>query len=246
MIQIIGGAASEQARTFVVLGSALWAMLVAGIAGPAWSVLEDRERYRMLKYLYVSPATFLVLLVGRGGARLATGAMGTVVALVFAVIVLGLRVDLAAVDWPLLAVSLVMGLVPIIALGVLLAAVCLQTRQESWSYPDAFAGALFLVSGVVFPLAVLPYPVQAIGLANPITWWLAAVRLAVVPDGPSSIGGQGSLWTAVTGTAAPDATTVMCALFVTGSLVTLAAIAIFRSSERRARELGLLDRTTGS
>jgi hypothetical protein len=35
-------------------------------------------------------------------------------------------------------------------------------------------------------------------------------------------------------------------LFVTGPLVTLAAIAIFRSSERRARELGLLDRTTGS
>ena len=70
--------------------------------------------------------------------------------------------------------------------------------------------------------------------------------LAVVPDGPSSIGGPGSLWTAVNGTAAPDATTVLCALFVTGSLVTLAAIAIFRSSERRARELGLLDRTTGS
>ena len=246
MIEIIGGTASEEARTFVVLGSALWAMLVAGIAGPAWSVLEDRERYRMLKYLYVSPATFLVLLVGRGGARLATGAMGTVVALVFAVIVLGLRVDLAVVDWPLLAASLVMGLVPIIALGVLLAAVCLQTRQESWSYPDAFAGAMFLVSGVVFPLAVLPYAVQAIGLVNPITWWLASVRLAVVPDGPSSIGGPGSLWTAVTGTAAPDATMVLCALFVTGGLVTLAAIAIFRSSERRARELGLLDRTTGS
>ena len=71
MVQIIGGAANDEVRTFVVLGSALWAMLVAGIAGPAWSVLEDRERYRMLKYLYVSPATFLVLLVGRGGARLA-------------------------------------------------------------------------------------------------------------------------------------------------------------------------------
>jgi ATP-dependent RNA helicase HelY len=44
MIAIIGGSANDEARTFVVLGSALWAMLVAGIAGPAWSVLEDRER----------------------------------------------------------------------------------------------------------------------------------------------------------------------------------------------------------
>jgi ABC-2 type transport system permease protein len=200
----------------------------------------------MLKYLYVSPSTFLVLLVGRGGARLAAGAMGTAIALVFSVILLGLRVDLAAVHWPLLGVCLVMGLVPILALGILLAAICLQTRQESWSYPDAFAGAMFLVSGVVFPLAVLPDPVEVLGLVNPITWWVAGVRLAIVPDGPSSIGGPDSLWTAVTGSAAPDAPIVLGALFVTGALVTLAATAIFRSSERRARDLGLLDRTTGS
>jgi len=246
MVAIVGGTTNETVRTFVILGSALWAMLVAGIAGPAWSVLEDRERYRVLKYLYVSPASFLVLLIGRGGARLAAGAMGTAVALVFAMIVLGLRIDVGAVHWPLLAAALTLGLVPILALGILLAAVCLQTRQESWSYPDAFAGAMFLVSGVVFPLAVLPDAVEALGLVNPITWWVAGVRLAVVPDGPSSIGGQGSLWTAVTGTAAPDGTTVLLALFVTGALVTLASMAIFRSSERRARELGLLDRTTGS
>lgn len=246
MIQIIGGAGNEEARTFVVLGSALWATLAAGIAGPAWSVLEDRERYRMLKYLYVSPATFLVLLVGRGGARLAAGAMGTAIALLFSVLVLGLRIDLGVVHWPLLAASLVLGLVPILAIGILLAAVCLQTRQESWSYPDAFAGALFLVTGVVFPLAVLPDVVEPLGLLNPITWWVAGVRLAAVPGGPSSIGGEGSLWTAVTGSAAPDAPTVLLALFATGVLVTLATIAVFRASERRARDRGLLDRTTGS
>ncbi len=246
MISIIGGTASDEYRTFVVLGSALWSMLVAGIAGPAWSVLEDRERYRMLKYLYVSPARLIVMLIGRGGARLAAGAMGTAVALVFSVIVLGLRVDPGRVDWLLLAVSLALGLIPIIALGVVLAAICLQTRQESWSYPDAVAGALFLLTGVVFPLSVLPDPVEVLGLVNPVTWWIAGVREAVLPGGPSSIGGAGSVWTAVTGSAAPDALTITGALFVTGALITLAATAIFRSSERRARDRGLLDRTTGS
>ncbi len=246
MVTIIGGSADQQVRTFVILGSALWAMLVAGLSGPAWSVLEDRERYRMLKYLYVSPATFLLLLVGRGGARLGAGAMGTAVALLFAVVVLGLRVDLATVSWPLLVVCLAVGIVPIIGLGIFLAAICLQTRQESWSYPDAFAGALFLISGVVFPLSALPPLLQVFGLLNPITWWVAGVRLAIVPDGPSSIGGPNSVWTAVTGTAAPDATTIVIALCLTGALATLAAIATFRSSERRARDLGLLDRTTGS
>ncbi len=44
---------------------------LAGIAGLAWSVLDDRERYRMLKYVYVSPSDFLVILLGRGVARVA-------------------------------------------------------------------------------------------------------------------------------------------------------------------------------
>ena len=54
------------------------------------------------------------------------------------------------------------------------------------------------------------------------------------------------MWTSVTGTPAPDALQVLIALLLTGALVTLAATAIFRSSERRARDQGLLDRTTGS
>ena len=122
----------------------------------------------------------------------------------------------------------------------------LQTRQESWSYPDAFAGALFLITGVVFPLAVLPAFLQVLGLVNPVTWWIEGVRESVLPDGPSGIGGPGSVWTAVTGTGSPDGATIVLALFVTGALATLAAIAIFRRSEHRARDLGLLDRTTGS
>jgi ABC-type polysaccharide/polyol phosphate export permease len=105
---------------------------------------------------------------------------------------------------------------------------------------------MFLVSGVVFPLAVLPDPLEVLGLINPITWWVAGVRQAVIPSGPSSIGGAGSVWTAVTGSAAPDPLTIVGALFLTGAMTTLAATALFRGSEQRARDRGLLDRTTGS
>jgi ABC-2 type transport system permease protein len=179
-------------------------------------------------------------------ARLGAGALGTIVALVFSVIVLGLRIEVAAIHWPLLVASIVLGIVPILGIGVLLAAVCLQTRQESWSYPDAFAGAMFLVTGVVFPLAVLPSALQWVGLVNPVTWWVEGVRQAVLPGGPSGIGGPSSVWTAVTGTGAPDAVQIVIALFLTGALATLAATVLFRRSEHRARDLGLLDRTTGS
>ncbi len=246
MLDIISGGADPAYRAFVVVGTALWAIVLAGIAGLAWSVLDDRERYRMLRYVYVSPNDFIVVLLGRGVARLAVGAVGAAITIVVGVLALGVPFDPTIIDWPLLAASTVLGLVAIIAVGVTLAAICLQTRQESWSYPEALAGGLFLISGVVFPLAVLPSAVQAVGLLTPLTWWMEGMRLAVFPRGRSAIGGDGSLWTAVTGTLAPDPAIIVGALLVTGALVTLAAIGVFRVSEHRAKERGLLDRTTGS
>lgn len=246
MLEIIGGSATREYRGYVVVGSALWSFVMAGIAGLAWSILDDRERYRMLKYVVVSPSRLSVVLMGRGVARVAVGAMGAVITLAFGIVLLGVSFDLARVDWPLVALSMLLGLTGIVAVGLILAAVIMQTRQEAWSYPEAVAGALFLVSGAVFPLAVLPDPVELVGLVTPLPWWIEGVRRALLPDSVSGIGGQGSLWTGLTGTPAPEPIQVLIALFVTGVVSTLAAAIIFRAGTRRASSLGLFDRTTGS
>jgi ABC-2 type transport system permease protein len=246
MLEVIGGPAGRALRPFVIVGSALWAFVLNGIAGLSWSVLDDRERYRVLKYVYVSSSDFMTVLIGRGVARLFVGIAGVVITLVIGVIALGLTFDPSRIDWPLLTVSLTIGLVAIIGLGLLMAGVVLQTRQESWNYPEAFAGALFLVTGAIFPLAVLPAPVQAVGLAMPLTWWMAGVREALFPGGPDSIGGVGSLFESLTGHPNPTHGELVGALLATGLVVTLAAVSIFRLSDRRAKQAGLYDRTTGS
>jgi ABC-2 type transport system permease protein len=246
MLDVISGGGKPEYRAFVIVGSALWAFVLSGVSGLAWMILDDRERYRMLKYVYVSPSDFLAVVFGRGVARIGVGAMGAAITLAVGILVLGVPFDLARVDWPLLVVVMALGVVSILAIGLLLAAICMQTRQESWSYPEAAAGALFLVSGVVFPLAVLPAVGQAVGLLTPLTWWIEGVRHALFPGGVSSIGGSGSLYQQLTGTLAPDPATVVLALLATGAVATLAAVAVFRSSDRRAKDRGLLDRTTGS
>ena len=246
MLEVIGAGGRRDYRAFVVIGSALWSFVIAGISGLAWSVLDDRERYRMLKYIYVSPSDFLVVLLGRGVARVAVGGMGAAITLGIGVVLLGVPFDPFVVKWPLLVVVMAAGIGSIVAIGILLAAICLQTRQESWSYPEAVAGALFLVSGAVFPLAVLPAPVQALGLLAPLTWWVEGVRDALFPGGLTAVGGAGSLFTSLTGLERPDALTILGALLGTGAVATLAAIAVFRTSDRRAKDRGLLDQTTGS
>jgi ABC-2 type transport system permease protein len=246
MLEVIGGASSRQYRSFVVVGSALWAMVFSGIAGLAWSILEDRERYRMIKYVYVSPSAFLVVMTGRAVARVAVGAMGALITLAVGVLVLGVPFDPLRIDWVLLLLVTVMGMVAIVSIGIILGAVVMQTRQEAWQYPEAVAGALFLVSGAVFPLAVLPFAAQLVGLLTPLAWWIEGSRQALFPDGLSSIGGEGSAWLELTGTLAPTPGQIVAALLVTGAAGTLAAGLAFRASERRAKDRGLLDQTTGS
>ena len=246
MLDVISGGARPEYRAFVVVGSALWSFVLSGVSGLAWMILDDRERYRMLKYVYVSPSDFLAVIFGRGVARIGVGAMGATITLAVGVVFLNVPFDLGRIDWLLLVSTMILGVAAILAIGLLLAAVCMQTRQESWSYPEAAAGALFLVSGVVFPLAVLPNPVQALGLVTPLTWWIEGTRHALFSGGVSAIGGRATLYTQLTGAPSPSSAEIVLMLLATGAVATLAAVAVFRASDRRAKDRGLFDQTTGS
>ena len=179
----------------------------------------------MLKYVYVSPSDFLVVLLGRGVARSPSAAMGAADhARVSASLVLGVPFDIGAVNWPLFAIVMTLGLVSIIAIGVLLArdlppdapGVVVATRRRS-------AGALFLVSGAIFPIArpALGRPGDRAADAAQL---VDRGRPAVAVPGRHrlGIGGTGSLFETLTGQAVPDAAQIVVALLVTGTVATLA------------------------
>ena len=206
-------------------------------------ILDDRERYRMLKYLYVSPSDFLTVLFGRGVARIGVGAMGAAITLAVGVLVLGVPFDLGRVDWLLLVVVMVARASPRSSrIGLILAAICMQTRQESWSLPGGGRrGAVPRDPGVVFPLAVLPAPVQAIGLADAadvVDRGHAARRSSRTRPGPSAGRAHCSRRSPGHAESGRPRTIVLVLLVDRGRVATLAAVAVFRLSDRRAKERG--------
>lgn len=83
------------------------------------------------------------------------------------------------------------------------------------------------------------------GLAG-LTWWIEGIRHALFPGGISAVGGPGSLFSELGGAGAPDSALIVLVLLATGTVATLGALAVFRVSDRRAKDRGLFDQTTGS
>ena len=234
MFAVISGGRRPDFLAFIVVGSALWNLVYGSLSGFVQAMLEDRERYRVLKYTYVTPAPFMAVLIGRSTARFAASGVGTLITLGVGILFLGVRIDPTAVRWLMLVVSMVVGVVAIVSLGVALAGIVLQMRQESWSYPEAVAGTLYLLSGAVFPIDVLPGFIHPLSLALPITWWLEAVRRALLGHGaPGQLATIGD-------------STVLGLLLATGVVFSVGSWLVFRFMEHRARDRGLIDQTTGS
>ena len=231
MFQIITQGQSTEFLQFLIVGSALWNVVFGVMGGLVQSILEDRERYKMMKYIVVTPSSLFPFLLGRSLARVLVSFVAVVLTLAVGVVFLDVELRF---NLPILVPATVLGVTGVIALGVFMAGWCLQLRQEAWSYPEAIAGALYLISGAIFPIDVLPSFVHPIALASPTTWWLEASRRGLLDHGSHGMLG------------AMSDGTVMLYLAVSTAVAVPLALAAFAWFMRRARESGLLDMTTGS
>jgi ABC-2 type transport system permease protein len=231
MFQVITQGRNPEFLQFLIVGSALWNVVFGVMAGLVQSILEDRERYRMIKYVVVTPTSLFPFLLGRSLARVLVSFVAVVLTLIVGVVFLGVRLQ---PDLVYLIPATVVGVTAVIGLGIFMAGWCLQLRQEAWSYPEAIAGALYLVSGAIFPIDVLPGFLHPIAYAMPTTWWLEASRRGILGHGsPGLLGGI------------PDGL-VMVFLVVSTAVTVPLTLAAFRWFMYRARQAGLLDMVTGS
>ena len=216
---------------YIYLGNSFYIYVGAVLAGASFSILDDRERYRVLKYLYVAPISIPVYLFGRAVARFITGSLAVIMTIGTGVLFFQVPVNLARVDWPMFLAALALGLLCLALMGIILGGYTLTLHTEPWFAGDAVAAALYLFSGAIFPLSLLPQWLRPIGFALPMTYWLELLRRALLGPGaaafPTLAGFSNGQLFAILG----------AITLVFAALTSLA----YRYFDRVAREQGMLD-----
>jgi ABC-2 type transport system permease protein len=172
--------ASSGLYAYIYVGNALYIYVAATVAGVSYSILDDRERYRSLKYLYIAPVSIPVYMFGRAVARFATSTLAVAITLAAGRLIFNVPIHLLTVDWPMFLASLLLGLLCLAEIGIILGSWTLAIRSEPHFLGEAVAAAMYLFSGAIFPITLLPASLQPIGYLMPMTYWLELMRRALL------------------------------------------------------------------
>lgn len=216
---------------YIYLGNTFYIYVGAIMSGASFAILDDRERYRMLKYLYVAPIHMPVYLAGRAVARFVIGTIAVVITLLAGVLFFQTPIDLGNADWPLFFTALTLGCACLAFMGIALGSWTLTIRSEPWFIGDAMAAAIYLFSGAIFPITLLPPALQLIGYALPITYWLELIRRSLL--GPNA-----AAFPTFARYSNLELLGVLLGMTVAFGLLTTVA---YRYFDRIARERGMID-----
>lgn len=229
---VAGQAARSGLFPAVYLGNAFHIYVTTVVIGMGWVVVEEREEYETLKYVYTSPIGMFTYLTGRAAVKLVLATVSLALTLAVGWMLVGVRWSWSGVAWGPLALTLVLGLAATVSLGFLVAGMALLLPRVAISINEGLAVALYLLCGVIFPIDLLPHGLQEFSLLLPFTWWYEGLRRFVLGTGVSARLG-----------AIPDAG-LLGALFATTLALGLLGHYGYNALERRARQQGRLDQTT--
>jgi ABC-2 type transport system permease protein len=231
MYRVISGGAPGTAAylAFLVSGVAFWSFVQYGFAGLANGMADDRGEYRMLKYVYTSPIHFYVYLLGRGMAQLASAVASAAIVLVVATIALRLPIDPLRVNYPLLLAASFLAMLAVIAMAMAYGLLLLLAR-DSHGYGDLGASVLYVVSGAIFPISVLPGILATVAALSPLVYWMELIRRTLLGAHATRMF-----------PALSDADVLLRLVVATVVTLVLAHI-VFTWADRVARQQGLIDR----
>ena len=224
--------ASREAFVAFYVANAFHEYVVRVLIGMGWVIVEEREEYETLRYVYAAPIGMLAYLTGRSLVKFGLATVSAVLVLGLGIAVLGVRWDPSRIQPLGFLATFGIGLVATLFLGYVVAGAALLLPRAAINLNEGVGIGLFLVCGVIFPIDLLPRGLREVALALPFTYWYEALRRFLLGHTASRLFADWS-GPALLGTLAAT-TAVFAAL----------SLWAFRVLEHRARSLGRLDHST--
>ncbi|HSS61232.1 MAG TPA: ABC transporter permease [Candidatus Limnocylindrales bacterium] len=213
----------RKAQLYLLIGALLWGYLSLVFMEAAYAIAWERWE-GTIEYTFMAPVRRVTHLMGICLFAIGYGLARTFIVLLAAIAIFNLDFSHANLLGTL--VVLAASIVPLIGLAILTSVLPLLSPQKGEQMSFAFQGFMLLVSGVYYPLSVLPLPLQVAGAASPLTYALSGMRRSLLE-----------------GAGVGDQLPTVGILLGMGAVLIPLAILVFGWAENRAKRLGLLKRS---
>jgi ABC-2 type transport system permease protein len=213
----------NEATTTLLIGAVIWAYL-----GIIFEILTETvawERWEgTIEYTFMAPLSRPVHLIGMGLFAIAYGLVRA--SLVFGAVAALFSLHMPHANFGTALLLLGVASVSFIGIGMMTAVLPLISPEKGTQLGFMAQGVMLVVSGVYYPVSVLPGWMQAISRISPATYALRGIRHAIL-NGASAGAVWGDIWP----------------LIVIGVVAIPLGLAVFRRGERYAKKHGKLKRS---
>jgi ABC-2 type transport system permease protein len=226
-LSAIGGSGARAdiagVQLYLLIGSLLWSYLSLVFFEVSFAIAWERWE-GTIEYTFMAPVRRVTHLFGICSFAIVYAMLRSVIILI--VVALAFRLDLSHADIPAALVVLAAATLPVLGLGIFTSVLPLLSPEKGEQMTVAVQGVLLLVSGVYYPLTVLPTALRVVGQASPLTYTLTGIRSALLDH--AGIG---------------DLLGTIALLLAMGAVLIPGGVMVFARAERRAKRLGLLKRS---
>jgi ABC-2 type transport system permease protein len=212
-----------QVTTILLVGAVVWAYL-----GIIFEILTETvawERWEgTIEYTFMAPLSRPIHLFGMGLFAIVYGIIRAI--LLFGVVALFFDIDVGGANFLAALVVLLIASFPFIGIGMMTAVLPLISPEKGTQLGFIAQGILLVVSGVYYPVSVLPEWMQWLSTISPATYALDGMRDAILEgDGITMMWDE--IWP----------------LIVIGFVSIPLGLEVFRRGERYAKQHGKLKRS---
>ena len=224
-MEAISGQAVDTAYLimFLLVGTLIWHFL--SIVFDAISEVIAWERWEgTIEYTFMAPVPRITHMLGQTAFSLVYGLLHT--AAILAVVVLFFDLDLSGANLGGSLLVLLAGSLSFIGLGIVASIMPLLFPERGAQMTHVIQATLLLISGVYYPVSVLPGWMQPAAKLSPATYVLEGVRAGLLEGRPTS-----------------ELLPYVWPLLVMGILFIPLGVMIFEKAERYAKRTGKLKRS---